>query len=72
MNQAANQTNYGQIKVVNFILWLQDNGKEMHSSHNERKYVVTERFTRTLKNKIYKYLTSVSKNVYIDKLADVD
>ena len=43
---------------------------EMHSMHNEGKSVVTERFIRTLKNKIYKYMTSVSKNVYIDKLDD--
>ena len=35
------------------------------------KSVTAERFIRTLKNKIYKYLTSVSKNVYIDKLDDI-
>ena len=35
---------------------------------NEGKSVVAEKFVRTLKNKIYKFLTSVSKNVYIDKL----
>ena len=40
----------------------------MYSTHNEGKFVVAERFIRTLKNKIYKYMTSVSKNVYIDKL----
>ena len=38
----------------------------MYSIHNEGKSVVAERFIRTLKNKIYKYMTS--KNVYIDKL----
>ena len=43
----------------------------MHSTHNEGKSVVAERFIRTLKNKIYKYMTSVSKNVYIDKLDDI-
>ena len=48
--------------------WLEKNDMEMHSTHNEGKSVVTERFIRTLKNKIYKYMTSVSKNVYIDKL----
>ena len=42
----------------------------MYSTHNEGKFVVTERFIKTLKNKIYKYLTSISKNVYIDKLDD--
>ena len=35
------------------------------------KSVTAERFIRTLKNKIYKYMTSVSKNVYIDKLDDI-
>ena len=39
--------------------------------HNERKSVVAERFIRTLKNKIYKYMTAISKNVYIDKLDDI-
>ena len=42
----------------------------MYSTHNEGKSVVAERFIRTLKNKIYKYMTSMSKNVYIDKLDD--
>ena len=45
--------------------WLKDNGIEMYSIHNEGKSVVAERFIRTLKTKIYKYMTSVSKNVYI-------
>ena len=44
---------------------------EMYSIHNEGKPVVAERFIRTLKTKIYKYMTSVSKNVYIDKLDDI-
>ena len=48
--------------------WLEKNDIEMYSAHNEGKSVVAERFIRTLKNKIYKYMTSVSKNVYIDKL----
>ena len=43
----------------------------MYSTHNERKSVVAERFIRTLKNKICKYMTSISKNVYIDKLDDI-
>ena len=51
--------------------FLQNNDKEMYSNHNERKYFVAERFIRTLKNKIYKYITSISKNVYIDKLNDI-
>ena len=40
-------------------------------THNEGKSVVAERFIRTLKSKIYKYMTSISKNVYIDKLDDL-
>ena len=44
--------------------------RNTYSIHNEGKYVVVERFIRTLKNKIYKYMTSVSKNMYIDELDD--
>ena len=41
---------------------------EIYSTHSKGKSVVHERFIRTLKNKTYNYVTSVSKNVYIDKL----
>ena len=44
----------------------------MYSTHNEGKSVVAERFIRMLKSKIYKYMTSISKNVYIDKLDDIE
>ena len=50
---------------------LEDNGKEMYSTHNEGKSVIAERFFWILKNKIYEYMTSTSKNVYIDKLDDI-
>ena len=43
----------------------------MYSTHNEGKSVVAERLIRNLKNKIYKYMSSKSKNVYIDKLDDI-
>ena len=43
----------------------------MYSKHNKGKPVVAERLIRTLKNKIYKYMFSVSENVYIDKLNDI-
>ena len=43
----------------------------MYSIHNEEISVVADRFIRTLKNKIYKYMTAISKNVYIDKLDDI-
>ena len=51
--------------------FLQSNDIEMYSTHNEGKSVIAERFIRTLKNKLYKYMTSVSKTVYIDKLDDI-
>ena len=50
---------------------LRDNNIEMYSTNNEGKSVIAERFIRTLNNKIYKYMTSMSKNVYIDKLDDI-
>ena len=43
----------------------------MYSIHNEEKSVVAERSIRTLKNEINKYMTSVLKNVCIDKLDDI-
>ena len=43
----------------------------MYSTHNEGKSVVTEKFIRTLQNKTYKYMTLISKNVYLDKLDDI-
>ena len=43
----------------------------MYLTHNEEKSVVAERFIKTLKKKIYKYMTLISKNVYIDKLDDI-
>ena len=44
---------------------------EMYSAHNEGKSVVAERFIRTLKNKIYKHMTAISKNVYFNVLNDI-
>ena len=51
--------------------WLVKIDIEMYSTHNEGKSVVVERFVITLKNKIFKYMTSISQNVYIDKLDDI-
>ena len=51
--------------------WLQDNDIEMYSRHTGEKSFVAEMFIRTLKNKIYKYIISVEKYIYTDKLADV-
>ena len=46
--------------------WLEKNAIEMYSTHNKGKPVVAERFIRTLKNKTYKGMTLISKNMYID------
>ena len=47
------------------------NAIEMYLTHNEGKSIVAKRFIEILKNKIYKYMTSASENVYIDKLDDI-
>ena len=54
-----------------FKKWLKDNNISMYSTHNEGKSIVAERFIRTLKNKIYKHMTAISKNVYFDVLDDI-
>ena len=56
---------------ASFKKWLRDNDIVMYSTNNEGKSVVAERFIRTLKSKIHKHMTSISKNVYIDKLDDI-
>ena len=43
----------------------------MYSTHNEGKFVFAERFIKLLKNKIYKYMTSISQNMFIDNLDDI-
>ena len=53
-----------------FKNFLKNNDIEMYSTHNERKSVVAERFMKTLKNKIYKHMTTIGKNVYFDVLDD--
>ena len=71
MNLIANQTEcdkFGEFYNKSMKSRLQDNNIEMYSIHNKGKSVVAKRFIRTLKNKIYKYMTYISKNVYIDKL----
>ena len=54
-----------------FKKWLKDNDIEMYSTNNNGKSAIAERFIKTLKNKIYKYMKSISKNVYIDELDDI-
>ena len=51
--------------------WLQDNDLKMYSIYNEGKSVFAERFIRILKNKIYKYLTLMLRNVHIYKLDSI-
>ena len=51
--------------------FLKINNIEMYSTYNERKSVVAERFIRTLKNKMFKHMTVISKNIYFDVLDDI-
>ena len=46
--------------------WIEKSDIEMYSTHNEEKSIVAERFVRTLKDKVYKHMTVVPKNVYND------
>ena len=50
---------------------LQDNNIEMYSTHNEKKIFFCLKIYQNLQNKMYKYLTSISKNVYINKLDNI-
>ena len=50
---------------------IEKNGIYMYSTHNEQKSIIAEIFIRTLENKIYKYLNSVSESVDFDKIDDV-
>ena len=50
---------------------FQNNDMKMFSVHNEGKFVIAERFIRTVKNKISKCTVSVSKNVHNHKLDNV-
>ena len=54
-----------------FKKWLKDNDVEMYSKHNEVESVIAERFIRTLKKKIFKHMTAISKNVYFDVSDDI-
>ena len=43
----------------------------MYSTYNEKKSVVAERFIRTFKNKIFKYMIPINQNIYFDVLDDI-
>ena len=47
------------------------NNNEIYSTYNEGKSAATERFIRTLKNKIFKHMTTISKSVYFDVLDNI-
>ena len=61
------------MKVTNFTIdqLKQDNDTEMYSTHNKGNSVVAEIIIKTLKSKIYKYVISTSRNMFINKLADI-
>ena len=61
----------GEFCNNSFKRFLKINNIEMYSTYNEGKSVVAERFIRTLKNKIFKHMTVVSKNVYFDVLGNI-
>ena len=54
-----------------FKSFLKNNDIEMYSTFNEGKSVVAKRFIKTSKNKIYKHMTSIGKNVYFYNLDDI-
>ena len=54
-----------------FKYFLKINNIEMYSANNEGKSVVAEKFVGTLKNKIFRHMTAISKKVYFDVLDDI-
>ena len=61
-----------EIFVITFLTgFFKKNNIEVYSTYSEGKSIVAERFIRTLKNKILKYMAAVSKNVYFDVLDDI-
>ena len=54
-----------------FKRFLKENEIKLYSTYNEGKSVVAERFIKTLKNKIYKHMTTIGKNVYFYVLDDI-
>ena len=65
----VNQGNEFYNNSLNFFLKIKN--IEMYSIYNEGKSVVAEIFIRTLKNKIFKHMAAISRNVYFDVLGDV-
>ena len=61
----------GEFYNKSFKYFLKTNNIKMYSTFNEGKSVVAERSMKTLKNKIFKHITAISKNVYVDVLNDI-
>ena len=61
----------GEFYNNKFKSFLKKNDIEMYSTYNEGKSVVAKRFTKTLKNKIYKHMTTFGKNVFFNDLDDI-
>ena len=62
---------WGEIYNKLFKRFLKNNKIEMYSIYNEGKSIVAERFIKTLKNKIFKHMSAISKNVYFDVIDDI-
>ena len=61
----------GKFYKIFFKKFSKINNIEMYSTYSEGKSVATERFIKTLKNKIFKQMIAISKNVYFDMLHDI-
>ena len=73
-NRKPNKTWVGKASEFynnSFKKWFKNIDMGMYSIHSKRKSVVAETFIRTLKTKIYKYMTSMPRNLYINKLDDI-
>ena len=76
MSLIVNQAKYGYIKAASFIIGQLNQGWKRKKQTciqyiTKKKSAIAERFIRTIKGKIYKYMTSLSKSVYIDKSDDI-
>ena len=57
--------------IILLKIFLKINNIKMYPTFNEGKSVVAEKFIKTLKKKIFKHMTAVSKNVYFNVLDDI-
>ena len=62
---------FGELYNKLFKRFLEIYNIEMYSTYNEKKFFVGKRFIRTLKNKAFKQMTAVLKNVYFDVVDDI-